>query len=137
MKKTIKMLFIALISIFATFTSIVYAATSAPSTITMGTGRTLTGYVNGTYFSTKVTSDGKFAYCTDITKNTPNGLKMTLVEAKDAGLTYIIENGYPNKKFTGNSDKDYYITQTAVWWYLDDTTGSANLSTKFNYSAGR
>ena len=131
MKKTIKMLFIALISIFASFTSIVYAATSAPSTITMGTGRTLTGYVNGTYFSTKVTSDGKFAYCTDITKNTPNGLKMTLVEAKDAGLTYIIENGYPNKKFTGNNDKDYYITQSAVWWYLDDTTGSSNLSNSF------
>ena len=131
MKKTIKMLFLALISIMATFTSSVYAASSAPSTITMGTGHTLTGYVNGTYFSTKVTNDGKFAYCTDITKNTPNGLKMTLVEAKDAGLTYIIENGYPNKKFTGDNDKDYYITQSAVWWYLDDTTGSSNLSNSF------
>ena len=131
MKKTIKMLFLALISIMATFTSSVYAASSAPSTITMGTGHTLTGYVNGTYFSTKVTNDGKFAYCTDITKNTPNGLKMTLVEAKDAGLTYIIENGYPHKKFTGDNDKDYYITQAAVWWYLDDTTGSSNLSNSF------
>lgn len=131
MKKTIKMLFLALISIMATFTSSVYAASSAPSTITMGTGHTLSGYVNGTYFSTKVTNDGKFAYCTDITKNTPNGLKMTLVEAKDAGLTYIIENGYPHKKFTGDNDKDYYITQAAVWWYLDDTTGSSNLSNSF------
>ena len=131
MKKTFKMLFLALISIFASFTSIVNAATGAPSTITMGTGHTLTGYVNGTYFSTKVTKDGKFAYCTDISKKTPNGMKMTLVEAKDAGLTYIVENGYPNKKFTGNADKDYYITQSAVWWYLDDTTGSNNLSNSF------
>ena len=31
----------------------------------------------------------------------------------------------------GNSDYDYYITQAAVWWYLDDTTGSSNLSQSF------
>lgn len=131
MKKTLKVLLLAIITLVTAFTSIVYAATSAPSTITMGTGHTLSGYVNGTYFSTKVTSDGKYAYCTDINKKTPNGMKMTLVEAKDAGLTYIIENGYPNKSFTGNADKDYYITQSAVWWYLDETTGSSNLSSSF------
>ena len=42
----------------------------------------------------------------------------------NAGVAYILENGYPNKHFTGDSNKDYYITQLAVWWYLDDTTGS-------------
>ena len=45
----------------------------------------------------------------------------------NAGVAYILENGYPNKHFTGDSKKDYYITQLAVWWYLDDTTGSSNL----------
>ncbi len=133
--KKLSIAFKRLLLIIIAFSSVVstnvFAATSAPSTITMGTGKQLTGYVNGTYFSTKVTNDGKYAYCTDINKKTPNGMKMTLVEAKDAGMSYIIQNGYPKKSFTGDANKDYYITQAAVWWYLDDTTGSSNLSNSF------
>lgn len=123
MKRLFKMLFVIIMAVvnFAMLLP-VDAASTAPSTITMGYGTQLDGYVSGTHFSTKVTNDGKFAYCTDITKKTPNGMKMTLVESKDAGLSYIIENGYPKKSFTGNKNYDYYITQSAVWWYLDDTT---------------
>ena len=40
-------------------------------------------------------------------------------------------NGYPNKSFTGDRLKDYYITQTALWWYLDDTAGGTNLGNSF------
>lgn len=132
MKRLFKMLFVIIMAVvnFAMLLP-VDAASTAPSTITMGYGTQLDGYVSGTHFSTKVTNDGKFAYCTDITKKTPNGMKMTLVESKDAGLSYIIENGYPKKSFTGNKNYDYYITQSAVWWYLDDTTGSSNLSSSF------
>lgn len=132
MKKTIKLFLLVIATLIATVLfSNVDAATNAPSTITMGTGKQLPGYVNNTYFSTKVTSDGKYAYCTNINLKTPNNLKMTLVESKDAGMSYIIKNGYPNKSFTGNANYDYYITQTAVWWYLDETTGSSNLSNTF------
>ena len=49
----------------------------------------------------------------------------------DAGAAYIIENGYPRKHFTGDKKKDYYITQAALWWYLDDTASGSNLSKKF------
>ena len=132
MKRLFKMIFVVVLAILNFVTLLpVEAASSAPSTITMGQGTQLSGYVSGTQFSTKVTTDGKYAFCTDITKKTPNGMKMSLVESKDAGLAYIIENGYPHKSFTGNKNYDYYITQSAVWWYLDDTTGSSNLSNSF------
>ena len=49
----------------------------------------------------------------------------------DAGIVYILNHGYPKTKITGNNDKDYYITQTAIWWYLDDTKGTSNLGTGF------
>ena len=132
LKKKIKLFLLAIIAIVG-ITSIVgvEAATTAPSTLTMGQGKSLGGYVAGTYFSTKVTSDGKYAYCTNIHLSTPNNMKMTLVESKDAGIAYIIKNGFPAKHFTGNNNYDYYITQTALWWYLDDTAGGTNLSNSF------
>ena len=46
-----------------------------------------------------------------------------------------MEHGYPKASITGDSSKDYYITQTAVWWYLDDTTGSSNLTRAFKETA--
>ena len=49
----------------------------------------------------------------------------------NAGVAYILENGYPKKHFTGNKKKDFYITQGAIWWYLDDTTGTSYLSKSF------
>ena len=132
MKKFIKTLLLIMMT-FVSMTTIVnvQAATTAPSTITMGTGEQLPGYIGGTYFSTKVTNDGKYAYCLDINKKVPHTQKMNLVEAEDAGVAYIIKNGYPNKSITGNAKYDYYITQTALWWYLDDTTGTSNLGNNF------
>lgn len=132
MKKIIKRVLLTIMILVSMTTIInVQAATTAPSTITMGTGEQLPGYIGGTYFSTKVTNDGKYAYCLDINKKVPHTIKMNLVEAKDAGVAYIIKNGYPNKSITGNDKYDYYITQTALWWYLDETAGTNNLSNNF------
>jgi hypothetical protein len=36
------------------------------------------------------------------------------------GLTYILQNGFPNVSFTGDNNKDYYITQAAVHYYLGE-----------------
>jgi len=132
MKKIIKLLMLTMIMIVG-ITSIVKveASTNAPSTITMGNGQQLSNYIGETYFPTKITNDGKYAYCIDKNLKTPNGLEMKLVEAKDAGIAYIMTNGYPAKSITGNSKYDYYITQTALWWYLDDTTGANNLGNGF------
>ena len=52
----------------------------------------------------------------------------------DGGIVHILKNGYPYKSITGDKDKDFYITQTAVWWYLDNTTGSSNLGEQFKVS---
>lgn len=100
-------------------------------TITLGNAEAISGYVAGTYFSIKKTTSGEYVYCLDIHKGTAANITAKLVGKKDAGLAYILENGYPNKSFTGERKKDYYITQTAVWWYLDSTTGSSNLGQSF------
>jgi len=58
-------------------------------------------------------------------------MTVTKVGEMDAGIVYILNHGYPKTKITGNNDKDYYVTQTAIWWYLDDTKGTSNLGTGF------
>lgn len=47
--------------------------------------------------------------------------ELTFEKDGDAGLLYILENGYPNKKITGDSETDQYITQAAIWSYLGQT----------------
>jgi len=135
MKKFIRIFLLAFIIFVSIAVNLnVEAATTAPTTINMGYGEQLDSYVGGTYFTIKVTTDGKYAYCFDKEKDTPFNMSMKLVEGKDAGVTYIIKNGYPNKSFTGNKKYDYYITQTALWWYLDDTTGTSTLGDYFKSS---
>ena len=106
-------------------------ATSVPQSFTATSEKYLSGYIAGYHFGKKKNSAGGYVYCNDIHKGTPHGEKMTLIGEAPAGIAYILSNGYPNKSITGNSDYDYYITQAAVWWYLDDTTGSNNLSKSF------
>ena len=70
-------------------------------------------------------------------KTTAQNVKATLVSNSkytDGGLVYILKNGYPNKSITGDNQKDYYITQTAVWWYLDEVHGTTNLGDQFKNS---
>ena len=74
---------------------------------------------------------GGYTYCTQSAKITPSNVVEKLSKEADGGITYILENGYPKKNITGNENYDYYITQTAIWWYLDEVTGSSNLSESF------
>jgi LPXTG-motif cell wall-anchored protein len=130
--RTFLLLFIALFS----FSGLNVYAETVPKTIqTASSFETIPGYLNGVQFSIKKTTNGKFLYCTDIHKSAPKNMTLTLVGEQDAGMTYLMVNGYPNKSITGNSNYDYYITQSAVWWYLDLTTGSHNLSDAFKSTA--
>ncbi|MDD5888467.1 MAG: SpaA isopeptide-forming pilin-related protein [bacterium] len=104
-------------------------------TITLGSGEKIDDYLAGVSFQTKVTTSGEYVYCLDRTKATAKNTTATLVGERDAGFAYIIENGYPHKNITGDRLKDYYITQTAIWWYLDETTGSGNLGSDFKVNA--
>lgn len=94
----------------------------------------LTGYVNGTKFYKIPLSNGTISYCLNIHKKVPRNTTLDLVGEMDAGIAYLLENGYPNKRFTQDENMDYYITQTAIWWYLDQTTNTSNLTEAFKSS---
>lgn len=128
-KQITKKLFLALISAVIVLTS--QNVNAVASSIELGVGEVLPGYVSGVKFNTKVKKDGTLLYCLNMNKKTAKNITAKLVGERDAGVAYIMLNGYPHKKFTGERLKDYYITQSALWWYLDNTTGSSNLSNKF------
>ncbi len=99
------------------------SAATAPSSVILGVPSYPSMSYLQTMFPIKYTSDGTMAYCTDHDKGLgPSGLTMNNVGFLDAGVTYIIKNGYPNKKNITNlgDSYDYYVTQTALWWYFDD-----------------
>lgn len=131
--KKVGMLSLIIMMIGSFFSGLVLnvEAASVPRSFTATSEKYLDGYIAGYRFGKKKNSAGGYVYCNNIHKGTPHGEKMTLVGQAPAGIAYILSNGYPSKSITGNSDYDYYITQAAVWWYLDDTTGSNNLSKSF------
>lgn len=91
-------------------------------------------YIAGVTFSYKTTVNGDYLYCLDIKRGTAENVQANLVRNSkyiDGGLVHILANGYPYKNITGNKDKDYYITQTAVWWYIDNVHGTSNLGEQF------
>jgi len=108
---------------------------AAPKSITVKRAEVLsdliTNHDHG--FTIFTTTEGKIIYCLD-------NLKPALLSGQiasdngqaDDGVLYILQNGYPNKKITGNTEMDKYITQAAIWWYMDDTNqGSNKLSDEF------
>lgn len=127
-----KLLFLVLASIIAVST--MGSVNAAAETIQLGSATKTGMYIAGVSFNYKTSIDGKYYYCLDIKKGTAQNVSATLVKQNsvvDGGITYILKNGYPYKSITGDKDKDYYITQTAIWWYLDETTGSSNLGEQF------
>ena len=111
--------------------SIVYAKVDS---IELAEDKSTKSYIANINFPYKKTIDGKYLYCLNINKKTAKNIKANIVENStiiDGGVIYILKNGYPNKSITGDKDKDYYITQTAIWWYLDTLYESTNLGKQF------
>ena len=131
MKKTIskvsKILFILVLSVVTLFSDLDTVSAEPKSSIELGAATALPGYIAGVKYNIKTVKGGGYAYCTNIHKSVAHDVKAELVGTMDAGIAYILENGYPKKSFTGDKQKDFYITQGAVWWYLDDTAGTSNL----------
>lgn len=134
MRNKLKLFSIALLAtlLFAFNFGVVNAA---PKSVTVKRAEVLsdliTNHDHG--FTVFTTTEGKILYCLD-------NLKPAMVSGQvgndagkaDDGILYILQNGYPNKKITGNTEMDKYITQAAVWWYMDDTNqGSNKLSDEF------
>ena len=99
-------------------------AKEVPQSITVNTTTpTHLGYIGEKVnFGRKTLTDGTIAYCLEYNKKTPLTTTVSKIGEMDAGMVYLLENGYPTKSITGDQEKDYYITQTAIWWYLDETT---------------
>lgn len=119
-------------------TAIILASTTkvyaASESIQLGDATYTGNYIAGVYFSDKKTTDGKYLYCLNMPKTTAANVKANIVRNSkyiDGGIVYILQNGYPNKSITGDKSYDYYITQTAVWWYLDEVKGTSNLGDQF------
>ena len=111
--------------------------TAAPKNPSVDREGVMVSYIGSNYKWAKFkTSDGKIAYCMDLEKNWPERkTDLTLVKEGDAGLTYILQNGYPYKNPYGNTEYDRFITQAAVWWYLSDTGQTGKLSEDFTVNA--
>ena len=131
-KNIIKKLLISIMITIVSFFSILSQTFAAPSTITTTANPTLLpGFVNGTRFHIIPMTDGTGTYSLDLNKTEPRNHTLHLVGEMDSGIAYLLENGYPKKSIVQDTNKDYYITQTAIWWYLDNTTGSHNLTNEF------
>jgi len=131
--KIAKQILTLIVATVMTLTS-VSNVNAASDTIQLASATKVGSYIAGVSFSYKTTTDGQYLYCLDMHRNTAQNVTATLVNNSkyvDGGVTYILKNGYPVKSITGDKDKDYYITQTAVWWYLDNVTGSSNLGNGF------
>ena len=121
-KKIMKILFTIAMVFTVGLTSV--AAGSYPSSIKVSS----VGKINygGTYyFPVKYTSDGTLAYCTEFKDQFPMGVTMSNPKRLEAGVSYIIANGYKGTKADYGNDskmKQYYITQLAIYTYL----GQAN-----------
>ncbi len=131
--RNIKRIITLVLSTILVFTTIL-SVNAATDTIQLAKAYKTKNYIAGVDFSYKTTTDGKYLYCLNRHRDTAQNTQAKLVKDSkyiNGGLVYILNNGYPTKSITGDKDKDYYITQTAVWWYLDLTMGSSNLDDNF------
>lgn len=130
LKKVLRSIFVVVVM----FISLINVkALSETITLVKSPGKTQK-YIAGVNFDYKKDSDGTYLYCLNMHKKTAQNSQANIVKNSnlvDGGVLHIIKNGYPNKTITGDKDKDYYITQTAVWWYLDEVKGTENLGEQF------
>ena len=131
MKKLIK-LSTGLLLVFIMMIVSTMNVKAAPAQIGIATARKINNaYISNITFSYKYCSDGKYLYCLNRHKKTASNIMANWVSNSslvDGGVLHIMKNGYPEKSITGNQEKDYYITQVAVWSYLDKTHGTNNLN---------
>lgn len=129
MKDFKKIMFIFLVGIlsFMGLNTKVEAATTAPSTIRTWAIYELPKYVhNLPVVHQKPLQNGVWVYCENEGLRYWSDYTMYLNGKVNDGFIYILEN----KPNTGDSKKDYYIMQIAVWWYEDIVSGNnKNLTT--------
>ena len=138
MRKVKSIIFAILIAFVIGFAGLgsVFAATSLPNSIKTadltGNGKYKTvNYIVGTAqdgkkytypIVVKKTTDGKYVYCMELDATYRYNADYKKTGKVDDGFIYIIESNIN----TGNSEKDFYIKQLAVWYYMDYVNGNNN-----------
>ena len=132
MKKLSSAFCLLLMTIMFVFTGLT-SVNATHKTATINSKGVMGSLIGDSYEWNKFKIDDKVAYCVDLGKNwSPDGTKVTLLKEADAGVRYILENGYPYKyPYADNADASRYITQAAIWWYLSDTGHTSKLSEDF------
>lgn len=121
MKKKILSLLFLLLSIFG-FSLKADAAPATIKTTSLGKSSNLISGVPTVYV--KQTTNSIYLYCEEALKKYPANMTIRLRGEAPKGMVYILKN----KPNTGNAYTDYYIMQTAVWWYRDIWSGTSNIS---------
>ena len=123
-------LFMGALALVLTFVFTYSMVDATPNTITIKEADYTRDFINTdsnigmTMFTT---TDGVVVYCMDIDKKPlVQGQSASLVGDADAGVLYILQNGYPKKTYRNNNGMDAYITQMALWWYLSEDKLSSN-----------
>ena len=147
MRKVKSIIFAMLIAFVIGFAGLgsVFAATSLPNSIKTadltGNGKYKTvNYINATAADgkkytypivVKKTTEGKYVYCMELDATYKYKVDFKKTGKVDDGFIYIIDANIN----TGDSEKDFYIKQLAVWYYMDYVNGNnANLETSLkNY----
>lgn len=115
-----KKIFLIITGILCLFGFTFNAEADAPTTINAGSMTRITDYIEGVPAWVKTTSNlNHYLYCEVANLTFPSNKTLTLGTEVDKGFIYILNN----KPNTGNSDKDYYIMQIAIWWYKDVLAG--------------
>ena len=116
MKKFKLFAFFALVAtmLFAGITG-VSASTSIPDSFTSDNYKIIE-YLDNFRVIVKTADNGKYyIYCINMEATYDKGVHFTKQSTVNPGFIYIL-NHKPN---TGDRDKDFYITQMAVWYYED------------------
>lgn len=129
----ISLVFMFLLSTFMIASPLINAVDNLPNSVKVVEGNQTPNYDDVNVLMFKL-ANGNYAYCLDASKASPVGFTAYLDQELNAGYAYIMANGFPKKKITGDNQQDYYITQTAIWYFVDLTTGTNSLKESFKNS---
>ena len=98
-----------------------HAATTTPPQSFTGEHTTGNDFFGGKAAYQTIAGTDQIVYCYDHLKNMIQGEMVLSHAIQDAGLTYIIEHGYPNNPDVspGTEMDKYMVTQYAIWIYKD------------------
>lgn len=117
---TLKAFTVAIVSLLAISCTVTKSEAKVinkdPKTWSIYIQNTDTSYKHRTHY--KEADTGEVIYCLDENLQPPDGHDMPEKGEADDVIYRIISNGYPYKSITGDANKDYVITQFAIWGYL-------------------